>query len=190
VKFYENFSYFFVNMKKVCTRCEVQDKPLSKCSRCKVAVYCSYECQKEDWSNHKKHCKTLSTTNHDDVEYCVHEVLRLKELMNAVRGFARQFRDRPGHVCVRFGDRKLKNESENVTGEVYWSEEIYTDFQTIPNIIGLLFRYPTNKKDVLASSILDRDKCQESYKTKLEGIKNSFNFIVNQSTSTLQILCK
>lgn len=35
--------------------------PISKCSRCKVAFYCSAACQKEHWMHHKKTCgKSLS----------------------------------------------------------------------------------------------------------------------------------
>ncbi|KAF8878364.1 hypothetical protein CPB84DRAFT_1688354, partial [Gymnopilus junonius] len=29
---------------------------LKVCSGCKVAKYCSKQCQKEDWKNHKKEC--------------------------------------------------------------------------------------------------------------------------------------
>ena len=32
-------------------------KPLSKCTGCKVQKYCSKQCQKQDWSNHKAACK-------------------------------------------------------------------------------------------------------------------------------------
>ena len=41
-----------------CAKCGVKDanKPLSKCSRCKRAAYCSREFQKRDWKHHKKTC--------------------------------------------------------------------------------------------------------------------------------------
>ncbi|CAJ2504881.1 Uu.00g122750.m01.CDS01 [Anthostomella pinea] len=29
---------------------------LKKCSRCSKTKYCSVECQKEDWSKHRKTC--------------------------------------------------------------------------------------------------------------------------------------
>lgn len=35
--------------KKACNACGATDKPLSVCSRCKKAFYCSRECQKNDW---------------------------------------------------------------------------------------------------------------------------------------------
>jgi hypothetical protein len=33
---------------------------LSRCSRCELIFYCSTECQKQDWSEHKKVCAQLS----------------------------------------------------------------------------------------------------------------------------------
>ena len=45
--------------KHICTNCLKQTcKKLSRCSRCKIAHYCSKECQKDHWKNgHKKQCK-------------------------------------------------------------------------------------------------------------------------------------
>ena len=38
--------------------CQVCDKPNStkKCTACKAAVYCSVDCQKKDWPEHKQSC--------------------------------------------------------------------------------------------------------------------------------------
>jgi len=39
------------------------ERPLSACKNCKLALYCSKECQKEHWKKvHKKHCKYLAGT--------------------------------------------------------------------------------------------------------------------------------
>ncbi|EPT00605.1 hypothetical protein FOMPIDRAFT_1162970 [Fomitopsis schrenkii] len=44
-----------------CANCHaVKDKALMICSRCKLAQYCSKECQKAHWSYHKIWCKTAS----------------------------------------------------------------------------------------------------------------------------------
>ena len=43
-----------------CGRCKVAerpDKPHLRCSACGVVPYCSPECQKQDWKEHKKACK-------------------------------------------------------------------------------------------------------------------------------------
>jgi len=63
---------FEYKMRKICWNCpsygwfdpmiEMKtEKPLSACKNCKLAMYCSKECQKEHWKKvHKKHCKYLS----------------------------------------------------------------------------------------------------------------------------------
>ena len=40
---------------KICFQCgdTKSDTDVKKCSRCKVAIYCSAECQKADWKRHK-----------------------------------------------------------------------------------------------------------------------------------------
>jgi len=45
-----------------CHRAETPDKPqFARCSKCKVAVYCSRECQAFDWkARHKKVCKHVA----------------------------------------------------------------------------------------------------------------------------------
>lgn len=46
----------FFKMGSLCNGCfKVFDKTL-KCSRCGSSRYCSVDCQKKDWNNHKKSC--------------------------------------------------------------------------------------------------------------------------------------
>ncbi|KDR71039.1 hypothetical protein GALMADRAFT_802022 [Galerina marginata CBS 339.88] len=50
-----------------------KDKPFSNCARCKLVVYCSRECQKKDWPEHKKAC----TDTHADTQFaakCLHRI--------------------------------------------------------------------------------------------------------------------
>lgn len=44
------------NFKK-CNTCRIQSTKMKKCSGCEKVYYCNAECQKKDWSNHKKECK-------------------------------------------------------------------------------------------------------------------------------------
>ena len=45
-----------VQEQKKCQNCGVTDKKLSQCSRCHFERYCSTECQKTAWPEHKKVC--------------------------------------------------------------------------------------------------------------------------------------
>jgi len=42
-----------------CEHIEGSDREFQTCSRCKIAVYCSRNCQKLDWKHHSKLCKTV-----------------------------------------------------------------------------------------------------------------------------------
>ena len=45
-------------VEQVCMVCEKRQGKLKKCSACHVTCYCSAECQKKDWKEHKLVCST------------------------------------------------------------------------------------------------------------------------------------
>ncbi|KAJ6243274.1 hypothetical protein M0813_22415 [Anaeramoeba flamelloides] len=55
----DNFLQDFLNEFLQISKCSFCQKKVGmlKCSRCKRAFYCSRDCQKNDWSKHKKVCK-------------------------------------------------------------------------------------------------------------------------------------
>ena len=52
-----DYDSFKEPIKMFCTFCKKQKESMKKCSRCKLNRYCSRECQKNDWKEHKTICK-------------------------------------------------------------------------------------------------------------------------------------
>ena len=54
---------------KACKKCETMqaelpdDKKLRACGKCHRVAYCSKDCQKDDWRNHKKNCGPADAPN-------------------------------------------------------------------------------------------------------------------------------
>ncbi|KAJ7764854.1 ankyrin repeat-containing domain protein [Mycena metata] len=48
---------------KCCDTCGKSDSPLKNCARCRIARYCSSECQAKAWKTHKKTCQPFSSSN-------------------------------------------------------------------------------------------------------------------------------
>ncbi|KAK4500793.1 hypothetical protein PRZ48_008985 [Zasmidium cellare] len=52
--------------KEGCAKCETkasEETKLMICAACKTTEYCSRECQKEDWKDHKQYCKGMQMIN-------------------------------------------------------------------------------------------------------------------------------
>ena len=52
----QGMTYFRSEVTRSCTTCS-KAKNLRRCKRCKNVSYCSRECQKKDWDDHKKYCE-------------------------------------------------------------------------------------------------------------------------------------
>ncbi|KAJ7911586.1 hypothetical protein B0H13DRAFT_2009257 [Mycena leptocephala] len=48
---------------KCCNMCGVSASSLKNCGRCRIARYCSADCQRNAWPSHKKTCHLFSTSN-------------------------------------------------------------------------------------------------------------------------------
>ena len=48
---------------KECSRDGCQNRGRHKCGDCRKTRYCSKDCQKEDWINHKKNCKIVTVSS-------------------------------------------------------------------------------------------------------------------------------
>ena len=47
----------YVSLGKGCIKCEKKDVQLHRCAACRVAWYCSADCQRTDWPRHKHACR-------------------------------------------------------------------------------------------------------------------------------------
>ncbi|XP_070173638.1 uncharacterized protein [Littorina saxatilis] len=47
------------DMIELCKKCKTASASLKICGRCARASYCSKDCQREDWPQHKQHCKKV-----------------------------------------------------------------------------------------------------------------------------------
>lgn len=79
----------FWKISKRCFHCGLSAMVMKRCGGCKIAQYCSPECQKSNWTTHKNDCKNLTN-----------ESTRLKELQEiahdkAFRAFAKIFQHGP-----------------------------------------------------------------------------------------------
>lgn len=51
-----------------CGKPPAENKPLSKCTKCLSAKYCSRECQKKHWKKHKKECARLGQARKEEAD--------------------------------------------------------------------------------------------------------------------------
>lgn len=56
---------------KFCWECKAKDVDLLKCSVCKVAHYCSKQCQLSDWRNHCKICQKTGLVRPSESDYSI-----------------------------------------------------------------------------------------------------------------------
>lgn len=104
-----------MEIEQTCAGCHTHfpGRKLQKCSSCKITRYCSVECQKQDWANHKPICKGyLEFNRRKQVADKVLEVEDFPEILTALAS-------RCGNMHGNFGvwtynkDIDAFSESEN-----------------------------------------------------------------------------
>lgn len=48
------------NLQQTCSGCFSASKKVSRCAACKALHYCSAQCQRQDWAQHKTECAALT----------------------------------------------------------------------------------------------------------------------------------
>jgi hypothetical protein len=93
----------FSSIRRMCYNCHRAEEPgvvaLKSCSRCRIAVYCGTDCQKEHWSCHKAVCKKdAEAPDHKEIKKESRELMmQAGTLMNCLGGllggFERQMQE-------------------------------------------------------------------------------------------------
>jgi hypothetical protein len=55
------------SMVKVCSYCHQTPNKAYSCAKCRSSYYCSNECQKADWTEHKKLCKPAQESSYKEL---------------------------------------------------------------------------------------------------------------------------
>jgi len=105
--------------KERCDNCLKSFDKLSKCSGCNYVHYCSLDCQKESWTEHKPECTNLRNIHYDHVpdsaRMLAKIIRKLKNGGDMQRGYYskhgyRKFRDLMSHYQeIKSDDRRLEH---------------------------------------------------------------------------------
>ncbi|KAF7370930.1 hypothetical protein MSAN_00727000 [Mycena sanguinolenta] len=163
---------------KCCDACGKMDASLKNCGRCRVARYCSSECQAKAWPSHKKTCQPFSASNTVTLRPCYDSfatTVPVAELAREDMGYPTQpsswskTQTRGVHV-----PKNIKRESKTLVIKV--QVPYFEDAQTAGT--GNLLVY--NKKRDFACSIrrsdapADYDRLSLAVKTKGVGGKKAY----------------
>jgi hypothetical protein len=89
----ESISVRFINLTKIsfCAKYGCNELGSHLCGACKHELYCSIDCQKNDWKTHKKTCPFLKRTTT--------EILPFNELFDVIGGL-----EMPHRILMKFND--------------------------------------------------------------------------------------
>ncbi|KAG6827252.1 hypothetical protein H0H92_012613 [Tricholoma furcatifolium] len=133
---------------KRCDKCGAADIPLKNCAKCRVARYCTVECQRAAWPTHKSSCVPFSTSNTVTVKPFYMEnshinlvpFKKLQDQFFGVESTTPESHHRPSHVP------KNLSGSKDIVIKVQLPFDITTR-QAIPNNGNMLVY--TKKRDLV-----------------------------------------
>ena len=180
-----------MNKAQHCWRCE--KACTQQCSRCKVAFYCSKECQKQDKWRHKPDCDsanvkrtclscgleqsgTMQCTNCLDAAYCSVECQ--KNHWERHRRICQDTVDRTLKLAddIKELNKKISVISGGVIGTYYWGNMPAVDLLNLPMNEGETFADPLS---LLLCGVGDPRNVLLTIASLLEVYKQSVTFVLN-----------
>ncbi|KAF9474188.1 hypothetical protein BDN70DRAFT_335114 [Pholiota conissans] len=86
-----------------CSRCTKTGGGFKRCARCKIPIYCSKECQKADWPQHKTRCAKVDTRASARVAQNLFKSEMLRSMLEAIFAIEMDIHNHPDMRRLLFG---------------------------------------------------------------------------------------
>lgn len=123
----------------MCRACNAMGPKLLKCSRCKGVYYCSVECQKVDWKDHKTLCATHDPIDSDIFKKVLEYVMSNISFVTFLVAYAYKFVDPTKGEFLQSDFRKDGDRYRHVIGVYKADDDVKNDL--IPGNIAFSVRY-------------------------------------------------
>uniref|UniRef100_A0A673M881 [histone H3]-lysine(4) N-trimethyltransferase n=1 Tax=Sinocyclocheilus rhinocerous TaxID=307959 RepID=A0A673M881_9TELE len=137
-------------LKTACQSCLKRGESLSRCSQCKTARYCSAQCQKQAWPDHKRECKYLKRLQPriptDSVRLVARIIFKLLSQSESDQEELYSIVEHQSHLADMSEEKKEGLRHLCTTLQVYLGEENHDLSQLPPGLdpISLLARVTCN----------------------------------------------
>ncbi|KAK8807309.1 hypothetical protein WA158_004068 [Blastocystis sp. Blastoise] len=140
------------------------------CSKCLTACYCSANCQKEDWSNHKKVCKKLRLVNEGKLKptdsldsiFTKDKLDKVEENSDRITGVAVQ--------TIEIAKSISKPELE--PNPDYIESKVKNDNNSVDTTITQESEYGSSSLDVSSKSNISNQDIQNDHSSKTHNISS------------------
>jgi MYND finger len=171
-----------MNNKDICHKCKQHNCKLFWCSVCKSTKYCSKECQRSDWADHKTKCSNNEGNTKKYAKFIQNLCQNNQKFLTFVMAYAYHFivkypktiKNNKKYILIEIKDTEIEDKhslhhctikcmdpEDNPDG--YNSD----DFKLIPNILNLDIRYlftlNNEDKQFKVTSGINKDDCISAY---------------------------